>query len=77
MLMSIKSPPMMVEILAYAESVAKVMAATSTPICKSRCLSIHPFVDDVAIKCNDVERHSMDGEGVEEDMDSHDGFYLE
>ena len=75
--MSIKSPARMVGIPAYAESVAKVMAVTSTPRCKSRCFSIHPFVDDKAVKCNDVERCSMDNEGVGEDMDSHNGFYLE
>ena len=76
-MMSIKFPSKMLGSLAYVESVAKVMAVTSTPSCKSRCLGIHSFVDDIAVKFDDVERCFVDSEGVIEDTYSHDGFYLD
>lgn len=79
MLMSIKtsekawSPPRMVEIPTYVESVAKVLAVTPTPKPRrrSRCLHSHLFANDIAIEFNDVERDTAEGEGMEEDMDSH------
>ena len=35
-------------------------------------MSSHPFVDDIVIECNDVERCSKDNKGMKEDMDNHD-----
>ena len=47
-----------------------MVTSTPRPRRKSRCLSSHPIEDDIAVQCNDVERCSKDGEGMEEDMDS-------
>jgi hypothetical protein len=57
----------------YAQSVAKVMIVTSTPKpwYQFERLNSHPFVDVIAIECNDVERGFGGGEGMEEDIDMH------
>ena len=56
----------------YVNIVAKVMASTPMPIpqCKSTCLNSHSFVDDIAKKCNEVDRGSEEGERMEDNMNS-------
>lgn len=73
MLMSIKFPPKMVGIHAYAESTSKFMGVTSTPKykCTFGCLNSHSFVDDIVNEYNDVDSGFEDDGEMEEDMNSH------
>ena len=42
-----------------------VETSTSIPWCRSTCLNNHPFVDDIAKGCDEVDRGSEDGEAKE------------
>lgn len=59
-------------LLTYVKIVAKVMAETPMPMpqCKSTCFNSHSFVDDIAKKCNEVDRGSEEGEQMEDNMNS-------
>ena len=45
--------------------------STLVPWCRSTFLNNHPFVDDIAKECNEVDRGSEKGEGKEDGMSSH------
>ena len=59
---ALKSAPRLVGFHAHAKSLTQVMMVTSTP---ERChmfrsLHSHPFMDGIAIECNEVDRGSED-----------------
>ena len=70
LLNSLKSTPRLVGFHAHAVSVTQVTVLTSTP---ERChvfrrLHSHPFMDGIAIECNEVDRGSKDDEVMQDNM---------